>query len=76
MTRKPSCLISCSHSAPVGGCGALLGRQGGTKPPSQGAADHPVRCNHHREAKERRKEQTVVGESSDGTHASERGQAD
>jgi hypothetical protein len=27
MTRKPSCLISCSHSAPVGGCGALVGRQ-------------------------------------------------
>ena len=32
MTRKPSCLISCSHSSPEGGCGALVGRHGATKP--------------------------------------------
>jgi hypothetical protein len=31
MTRKPSNLISCSHSRPEG-VGALLGRHGGTKP--------------------------------------------
>jgi hypothetical protein len=28
ITRKPSCLISCSHSGPRGGCGADVGRQG------------------------------------------------
>ena len=27
-TRKPSRLISCSHSGPRGGCGADVGRQG------------------------------------------------
>ena len=32
MTRKPSCLISCTQVSPLGGCGALVGRQGGTKP--------------------------------------------
>ena len=32
ITRKPSCLISCSHSAPQSGCGAEVGRQGATKP--------------------------------------------
>jgi hypothetical protein len=32
MTRKPSCFISCSHASPDGGCDALVGRQGGTKP--------------------------------------------
>src|SRR5207342_1410372 len=32
MTRKPSCLISCSHSSPEGGCGALIGRHGAMKP--------------------------------------------
>src|ERR1700738_3486832 len=32
MTRKPSCLISCNHSAPEGGCGALIGRHGEMKP--------------------------------------------
>ena len=26
MTRKPSCLISCSHAPPVGGCGAAMKR--------------------------------------------------
>ena len=31
MTRKPSCLISCSHASPVGGRGALAGKHGGTK---------------------------------------------
>src|SRR5262245_53403269 len=36
MTRKPSCLISCSHSAPVGGWDALVGRQGGMKPTGSG----------------------------------------
>ena len=29
---KPSCLIPCSHSAPVGGCTALVGKQGAMKP--------------------------------------------
>ena len=29
--RTPSCLISCTHSAPVGGCGALVGRHGATR---------------------------------------------
>jgi hypothetical protein len=29
---KPSCLISCSHASPLGGCDALVGRQGGIKP--------------------------------------------
>ena len=32
ITRKPSCLISCSHASPEGGCGALVGRQGAMKP--------------------------------------------
>jgi hypothetical protein len=27
-TRKPSCLISCSHSQPEGGFGTFIGRQG------------------------------------------------
>jgi hypothetical protein len=38
MTRKPSCLISCSHASPVGGCGALVGRHGGMKPSGRGMA--------------------------------------
>jgi hypothetical protein len=38
MTRKPSCLISCSQASPEAGCGALLGRQGGTKPRGRGMA--------------------------------------
>src|SRR3954447_13068943 len=29
---KPSHLISCSHSAPEGGCGAFVGRHGAMKP--------------------------------------------
>ena len=37
-TRKPSCLISWSYVSPVGGCGALVGRQGGTKPTGRGMA--------------------------------------
>ena len=32
ITRKPSCLISCSQSAPEGGCGADVGRHGAIKP--------------------------------------------
>jgi hypothetical protein len=32
IARKPSCLISCTHASLVGGCGALVGRLGGTKP--------------------------------------------
>jgi hypothetical protein len=32
MTRKPSCLISCNHASPEGGCGAEVGRQGAMKP--------------------------------------------
>ena len=32
MTRYPSCLPSCSHSSPVGGCGADVGRHGAMKP--------------------------------------------
>jgi hypothetical protein len=32
MTRKPSCLISCSHSSPEGGRGADLGRHSAMKP--------------------------------------------
>jgi hypothetical protein len=30
--RKPSCLISCSHASPDGGCGAEVGRHGAMKP--------------------------------------------
>ncbi len=30
--RKPSCLISCSHSAPEGGFDAFIGRHGGMNP--------------------------------------------
>jgi hypothetical protein len=36
ITRKPSCLISCSHALPRGGSLALVGRQGGTKPGNTG----------------------------------------
>jgi hypothetical protein len=36
MTRKPSCLISCSHASPVGGADVLVGRHGGTKPSGRG----------------------------------------
>jgi hypothetical protein len=43
---------------------------------SQGAADYPGRCDSHCDTKERRKEQAVVDESRDGTHASESGQTD
>src|ERR1700686_5678073 len=32
MTRKPSCLISCSQRGPDGGRGAIMGRHGGMKP--------------------------------------------
>jgi hypothetical protein len=32
MTRKPSCLISCSHTAPDGGLGAFVGKHGGMNP--------------------------------------------
>ena len=32
ITRKPSCLISCSQSSPLGGCGAEVGRHGAMKP--------------------------------------------
>src|SRR6202521_5590167 len=32
MIRKPSCLISCSHCSPEGGCGALMGRHGAMRP--------------------------------------------
>src|SRR6516165_2990101 len=32
MTRKPSCLISCSHNSPEGGIGARARRHGQTKP--------------------------------------------
>src|ERR1700730_9651940 len=32
MMRKPSCLISCSHCSPEGGCGALMGRHGAMNP--------------------------------------------
>jgi hypothetical protein len=32
ITRKPSCLISCSHTVPAGGRGALVGRHGAMKP--------------------------------------------
>jgi hypothetical protein len=32
MMRKPSCLISCSHSAPKGGVWAFVGRHGAMKP--------------------------------------------
>ena len=31
-TRKPSCLISCSHNPPEGGVGAFVGRHGAVKP--------------------------------------------
>ena len=31
MTRKPSCLISCIQSGPVGGVLARLGRQGSSE---------------------------------------------
>src|ERR1700730_13396791 len=36
MTRKPSCLISCSHSFPDGGAEALVGRHGAMKPGGSG----------------------------------------
>src|SRR5215468_3880912 len=36
MTRKPSCLISCSQNDPEGGCGALVGRHGGMNPVGKG----------------------------------------
>jgi hypothetical protein len=32
ITRKPSCLISCSQSAPEGGQGVDIGKQGAMKP--------------------------------------------
>jgi hypothetical protein len=32
MTRKPSCLISCSHISPEGGRSALVGRHGAINP--------------------------------------------
>src|SRR3984893_6256875 len=32
MSRKPSCLISCSHRSPEGGLAAGVGRHGQTKP--------------------------------------------
>jgi hypothetical protein len=32
MSRKPLCLISCSHASPEGGWGALVGRHGAMKP--------------------------------------------
>jgi hypothetical protein len=32
MTRKPSCLISCRHTAPDGGLGAFVGKHGGMNP--------------------------------------------
>src|ERR1700730_9566893 len=36
MTRKPSCMISCSHSFPDGGAEALVGRHGAMKPGGSG----------------------------------------
>src|ERR1700730_8214458 len=36
MTRKPSCLISCSHSFPDVGAEALVGRHGAMKPGGRG----------------------------------------
>src|SRR5208337_3057625 len=32
MTRIPSCLISCTHAVPIGGCGDFVGRHGAMKP--------------------------------------------
>src|SRR5262249_18264671 len=32
MMRNPSCLISCSHCSPEGGCGTLMGRHGAMNP--------------------------------------------
>ncbi len=32
ITRKPSCLISCTQCSPEGGCGADVGRHGAMKP--------------------------------------------
>src|SRR5262249_16842503 len=39
MTRKPSCLISCSHSLPEGSLSVLVGRHGAMNPAGR------VRCN-------------------------------
>jgi hypothetical protein len=39
MTRKPSCLISCSHSLPEGSLSVLLGRHGAMNPVGQHSAD-------------------------------------
>src|SRR5262249_43805847 len=36
MTRKPSCLISCSHRGPEGGLWALVGRHGAINPGREG----------------------------------------
>ena len=50
ITRKPSCLISCSQSAPEGGRGADVGGHGAMKPGGMGRrhrriahrGDHPI----------------------------------
>src|SRR6266487_1533903 len=39
MTRKPSCLISCSHRPPEGSLSVLVGRHGAMNPAGR------VRCN-------------------------------
>jgi hypothetical protein len=36
ITRKPSCLISCTQRPPEGGCPADTGRQGAMKPAGNG----------------------------------------
>src|SRR5258707_4184357 len=36
MTRKPSCLISCSHISPEGGRSAFVGRHGAINPAGRG----------------------------------------
>src|SRR5215831_6809959 len=41
MTRKPSCLISCSQNDPEGGCGALVGRHGGMNPVGKARCNMP-----------------------------------
>jgi hypothetical protein len=37
MERPPPFQGKCSHASPAGGCGALVGRQGGTKPGGMGS---------------------------------------
>ena len=54
----------------------MLGRLAGIPKPQWERRITPVAANPHCDAKERGKEQMVVDKGSDGTHASDCGQAD